>query len=83
MNQTVRVRLFAVFRDAFGADTIDVNIPCNATLKHLRDQIALLNPNLHALLSRTQIAVNNELASDDATVQASDELALLPPVSGG
>jgi molybdopterin converting factor subunit 1 len=83
VTQIVYVRLFARFRDVFGVDKLDIAVPDTATVKDIREQIALMNPGITELLARSQIAVNNEVVADDASVRAGDELALLPPVSGG
>ncbi len=83
MTQTVKVRLFARFRDALGAGEVDVALPDSATVKDVREQIALMDPGLTALLFRSQVAVNGEFAPDDASVRTGDEVALIPPVSGG
>ena len=83
MNQFVKVRLFARFRDAFGKDAIDVPLDHGGTVRDLRGQIALLNPDVATLLSRSQVAVNDELAADNRIVDPQDEVAILPPVSGG
>jgi molybdopterin converting factor subunit 1 len=81
--EAVSVRLFARFRDAFGMDSIEVALPAGATVKEVREQIALLNPGITNLLARSQVAVNGELASDEVPVRPGDEVAVLPPVSGG
>jgi len=83
MMQSVRVRLFARFRDAFGADVIEVGLPANANVKDLRDALTARNPSLAALLDCSQVAVNNEFARQEALLTPADEIALIPPVSGG
>lgn len=81
--QTVRVRLFARFRDVFGAEVIDVEVAERATVKELRDCLAVLKPEIAVLLVRSQIAVNSEFADDSTGISHMDEIAILPPVSGG
>jgi len=83
MTQAIRVLLFARFREAVGAEVIEVVLAENGTVKDLRELIAFSRPNLSSLLSRSQIAINGELADDQAVVGCEDEVALLPPVSGG
>ena len=83
MMQTVRVHLFARFRDVFNAEVLDLLLPINADVKLLRERIAVANPGLAALLSRSQIAVNDEFVDDDVPIRAGDEIAIIPPVSGG
>ena len=81
--QTVHVRLFARFRDVFGVESIDVGMAEPATVEELRTLLSLLKPETAALLARSQIAINSELASDSTVITFSDEIAILPPVSGG
>jgi MoaE-MoaD fusion protein len=83
MTHAVRILLFARFRDTFGAEAVEMALPERATVKQIREQMALLKPGLAALLSRSIIAVNGEPAGDEVAVDREDEIALLPPVSGG
>jgi MoaE-MoaD fusion protein len=81
VSRTVRVRLFARFRDVAGADTIDVAVA--PTVAELRRHVAELYPELAGLLGRSAFAVNNEFADDDVSLSPGDEVAIIPPVSGG
>jgi molybdopterin converting factor subunit 1 len=83
VTQIVKLRLFARFRDAFGVEVLDLALPPQATVKDVREQVAALDPGITALLAKSNFAVNGEIADDDTPVRADDELALLPPVSGG
>jgi molybdopterin converting factor subunit 1 len=80
----VRIRLFAQLRERAGADAIQAELSEGATVG---DALAALSEDspLAELLSRlpVRMAVNRELASEDTLLHADDELALLPPVSGG
>ena len=79
----LRVRLFARARDLGGADTLSVELPPGATVGDLRLRIADARPALGPLLPRCAIAVNSDFAKDDRTLVADDDVAILPPVSGG
>jgi molybdopterin converting factor subunit 1 len=79
----LRVRLFARARDLGGAETLSVEVPAEATVGELRQRLATVCPALAALLPRCAVAVNSDLAEDERMVAASDEVAILPPVSGG
>ena len=81
--QTVRVRLFARFRDLAGTDVIELSVPHDATVGDVRRALASRNLGAEALLARSRIAVNGELAGDSRPVRIADEIALIPPVSGG
>lgn len=79
----VRVHLFARSRDLAGSDAVSVDLEPNAVVADLRRQLAKQVPALAALLERSALAVNQELARDDQRLTSDAEIALLPPVSGG
>ena len=80
----MELRLFAVFRERAGRDTLSLELDEGATVA---DAIAAAGcePGLAEILSRMPVraALNREYVGDDAVVSAGDELALIPPVSGG
>lgn len=80
------VLLFGRLKDAFGAAAIALPEGV-ATAAELRARLAELNPDLADVLraKTVRIAVNQELVADEAgtRISASDEIALLPPLSGG
>lgn len=78
-----RVKLFARARDLAGAGETTVSLPDGGTVADLRRSLAAACPKLTALLDRCAIAVNGEFASETQSLSADQELAILPPVSGG
>jgi len=81
---TVDVRLFAILRERAGRDRIAVELAPGATVA---DAIGALadDPALAGLLERLPVtmAVNRDYAAADTELHGGDELALIPPVSGG
>jgi len=79
----VRVLFFGVLKDMAGksADEIDVRdgAPVRDVLLHYESQL----PKLRAWLPSIALAVNQQYAGPDTKLKANDEIALLPPVSGG
>jgi molybdopterin converting factor subunit 1 len=80
------VLLFGRLKDAFGAASIP--LPAGvATAAALRTKLAEANPDLSAMLlsKSVRIAVNQTLVADEAAtaISPADEIALLPPLSGG
>ena len=77
------VRLFAMLREQAGADSVELELPDRATgadaLEALRTEAGL------ELLDRlpVRLAVNREYADLEAPLAPGDELAVIPPVSGG
>jgi molybdopterin synthase catalytic subunit len=80
----VRIRLFAQLRERAGADAIDAELSDGTTVAQALATLAE-RPPLGELLKRlpVRMAVNRELVDDDTQLRPGDELALLPPVSGG
>jgi molybdenum cofactor biosynthesis protein MoaC/molybdopterin converting factor subunit 1 len=80
----VELRLFAVFRERAGRERMPLELPEGATVA---DALAAAaeQPGLGEILAAMPVraALNREYVDDDAPVAAGDELALIPPVSGG
>ena len=76
----VRIRLFAMLRERAGASELSLELPEGACVRDAlaADAVAALAEGLPLVM-----AVNREYASADAPLSAGDELALIPPVSGG
>src|SRR5664279_2228718 len=81
---TLRVRLFAMLRERAGADAVEIELPPEATVADALDELAR-TPTLAESLARlpVRMAVNREYADAGTTLHAGDELALIPPISGG
>ncbi|CAN5619451.1 molybdenum cofactor biosynthesis protein MoaE [soil metagenome] len=80
----VEVKLFAVFRERAKRDSIEIELPEPATVA---DALGALGEEdkLGDLVERmpVRVAVNREYVADDSPIADGDELALIPPVSGG
>jgi molybdopterin synthase catalytic subunit len=79
----VQVLLFAGLAERAGRREIQVELPAPATVARLLAQIEAAYPELAALLPNCFVSVNQEYAAADRRIAAGDEIALLPPVSGG
>jgi molybdopterin synthase catalytic subunit len=80
----VRVRLFAILRERAGRDAVEVELPEGATVADALRELARL-PGLEEPIARmpVRMAVNREYADAGTRLAAEDELALIPPISGG
>ena len=78
----IRVKFFASLRETAGRTTIDLPLANGATVA---DALSALEAQLNLALqgSRLAITVNRRYAASDTRLMEGDELALLPPVSGG
>jgi molybdopterin synthase catalytic subunit len=74
----ITVRLFAVLRERAGADELELELPENA---RVRDALARVGGLTEGL--RVVMAVNQDYAQPEQPLHPGDELALIPPVSGG
>lgn len=79
----VRVRCFAAVREIVGASELVVDVPEGSTLNQLIHELCGQCPRLQVLTGSLLFSVNREYASTDTTLIAGDEIALIPPVSGG
>jgi molybdopterin converting factor subunit 1 len=78
----IKVLLFGAAADRAG--TRETVIPAgNTTLDELWPVLAERHPNLSPMRDTLAFAVNGEYARGDARVSPGDEVAVLPPVSGG
>ena len=75
---TVTVRLFAILRQRAGRDSMELELPEGA---RVADALAAVDDLAGGL--KLVMAVNREYAAADDVLEPGDELALIPPVSGG
>ena len=79
----VKVRLFAAARQWAESDSLTVHCPEDATLVDLRQAIERDFPGSAALLPHIRFAVNARYVSEEYQLKPGDEVACIPPVSGG
>jgi molybdopterin converting factor subunit 1 len=77
----VHVRLFASYREAAGTNRLDSSLAAGATVA---DLLAALAPRIPALQRAPgMVAVNQTYVTPETALEDGDEVALIPPVSGG
>jgi molybdopterin synthase catalytic subunit len=74
----VRVRLFAILRERANAEAIELELPDGALVSDALDRVRHLTDGVPVVM-----ALNQEYAEPDAELHGGDEVALIPPVSGG
>lgn len=79
-SATVRVLLFAAIRDAAGTDHVMLNA---ATVADVAAQLQKRFPAIQQLIERSRFAVNQAFAPLSEKIGPDDEIAIIPPVSGG
>jgi molybdopterin converting factor small subunit len=74
----ITLRAFARYREKLGFDRLELPLPAPPTLAGL-----LADPRLAGLPADALLAVNQAFAGPEAPLRDGDEVALMPPVSGG
>jgi len=81
----VSIHLFAGVREAVGRERIEADVAAPTSLADLLARVAADLPALDPWLARDDLllAVNQEFRGRDHRIEDGDEVALIPPVSGG
>jgi molybdopterin synthase catalytic subunit len=79
----VTVRLFASVAEAAGFREMSMELPAGATVDALLVDIVMRCPALRRHAGIARIAVNREYAPRSHPLHDGDEVALIPPISGG
>ncbi|UOR04596.1 molybdopterin converting factor subunit 1 [Hymenobacter aerilatus] len=76
------IALFGITREIVGRPTLELTTPDGKSVQNLLAELRQQYPAL-GKLSSLAVAVNNDYATDDTALHERDEIALIPPVSGG
>ena len=79
----VKLLFFATCRDITGVKEMDYEVDDQATLSGLKRQLYVDYPELKLLEKTLSLAVNTEYVDDSVRLCCGDEVAFIPPVSGG
>ncbi|HET9384352.1 MAG TPA: MoaD/ThiS family protein [Gemmatimonadales bacterium] len=79
----VSVRFFARYAELAGCEWSAVNVSTPATVADVIAKVRDVFPGTQAIPARPLAALNRRQVKLDAAVQEGDEVALLPPLSGG
>ena len=79
---TISVRFFGSLSESIGP-AVTLDFEGDVTVGTLRSRLSEIHADAAEALATCMIAVNTEFSADDAVLTADDEVALLPPVSGG
>jgi molybdopterin converting factor subunit 1 len=82
-SMRVRVRLFASLREAAGCSEVKLELPGSATAEEAWRRLAGDFPALASRRASLAVSVNRRYAAFDTALQDGDEVAFIPPVSGG
>jgi MoaE-MoaD fusion protein len=79
----MRILFFAQLRDAAGCDSVEWKPAVPLSAEQLWAELLKQFPKLAAHRSSVRLARNQEYAAPNAWFSDADEVALIPPVSGG
>ncbi len=79
----VRVRLFAVQRELAGTREVALELPSAATVASAWDALVAVHPTLAPGRDSVRFARNGDYADATTALRDGDEVAMIPPVSGG
>ena len=79
----VRVLYFAVLKDVFGCEREELELPAGTTVCELLGVLQGRGDSVGKVWGSIAVAVNQEYAVAGVVLNDGDEVALLPPVSGG
>lgn len=79
----VRALLFARLREQAGTGTVQLELPGDATAGSAYQALKLLHPRLEPDRDRVRVARNQSFCAWDDRLEDGDEIAFIPPVSGG
>ena len=83
VKQSLSIKLFASLKQVMTSDEIKINIDNKITVLQMKDMLYETFPNLKKSNIPFFVAVNQKYAIDSDIIGINDEIALIPPVSGG
>lgn len=78
----IKILAFGIAKDIFGGTSVNLDLANDATVYNLQYLLEQQYPRLKQLASY-MVAVNNEYALPGDSLHERDEIAIIPPVSGG
>ena len=80
---TVTIKLFAAIREIVGSEDVSLDLSEGASIADIKRSLSQQFPQIEGLILRSVVAKNHDYALDTDVIGATDDLAVIPPVSGG
>jgi molybdopterin converting factor subunit 1 len=77
------VKLFAIVREKLGVSEVAIELRQGQTVADLRRQLSESYGDAAPVLGKCAVAVNRVYANAETVLHEGDEVAVIPPVSGG
>ncbi|UOF89921.1 molybdenum cofactor biosynthesis protein MoaE [Fodinisporobacter ferrooxydans] len=78
-----QIQLFAGVAEQIGSSQVEIALPEPASLIEIRETLCSLYPQIQSIIQQCFFAVNESYTTIDTTVSYQDQIAVIPPVSGG
>jgi molybdopterin synthase sulfur carrier subunit len=79
----ITVKLFAIFQEVLATDELQIKLESGTSVSTIFDRLVSQHPHLEKWRSLTRYAINLNFADPQTILKNGDEVALIPPVSGG
>ena len=79
----IKARFFALYRELIGSGELEIEVVEGITVAGLKEKVTRDFPQLQGHAHSLIMAVNSEYAEPDVKLSPGDEIAFLPPLSGG
>lgn len=79
----MNVLFFARARDLTGKSVVSLKIPCGSSAGSTMERLLCMFPRLQEICKSMLLAINEEYADESTLLKHGDELAIIPPLSGG
>ncbi len=79
----IKVKLFAVYQEAFDTSELVLDTPRQTTVSSVLDSLIEQQPQLEQWKKVTRFGVNLKFVEPETILKDGDEVVLIPPVSGG
>ena len=85
MSEIINIKIlyFAFIKELTGVRSDKMKLPYGSTIHNLLTNILDIYPQIHNLLKSIKVSVNYKVVDTDTILKDGDEVALLPPISGG
>lgn len=79
----IKVKCFAWAYEVTGSEEIEIEIKDLGKVSDLRESLSQKFPEFMGRMESIAVSINQEFAGEGSIISASDEVALIPPISGG
>lgn len=79
----IKVKCFAWAYEVTGSEEIEIEIKESGKVSDLRESLSQQFPEFLGRMESIAVSINQEFAGEGSIISASDEIALIPPISGG